>query len=201
MDYAEALMNNKSIDDAEKARLLSEALRKQQQGPVMAQKQEDPMSGMGDMMQNVAQGYQMGGAMGGGSAGGGAAALSSTGGAAGVSGGSMGPIAGLAASESAAGIGGAGAGGSGGAMSGLAAAGPWAALAAAIGVNEYNAKKGGYRAEDDKDYAIDLATSAVGNQDLEQRWLPKLGIKEGSDASNVISHVSNPLGWMKEKWF
>lgn len=56
----------------------------------------------------------------------------------------------------------------GGMGSAAAAAGPWAALAAIIGVNEYNMS--GYRAEDDKEYAKDLATGKVMSQDINQRW-------------------------------
>ena len=102
-----------------------------------------------------------------------------------------------------AGAGGAAAGGSAGGSSaagGLggaaAAAGPWAALAAIIGVNEYNAKKGGYRAEDDKEYAKDLATGKVMSQDINQRWAPKLFGKDdkmgfGADmkAAGEASHL------------
>jgi hypothetical protein len=63
--------------------------------------------------------------------------------------------------------------GASGAGSMMSSAGPWAALAAIIIANEYNAKKGGYRAEDDSEYAKDLITGKVLQQDLTQRWLPK----------------------------
>ena len=69
-----------------------------------------------------------------------------------------------------AGAGGGAAGGGGG----FAAAGPWAALAAVIIANESEAKRGGYRSEDDGEYAKDLVTGEVLQQDVEERWLPKI---------------------------
>lgn len=71
-----------------------------------------------------------------------------------------------------AGAGGGAAGGGGG--GGFAAAGPWAALAAVIIANESEAKRGGYRSEDDKEYAKDIVTGEVLQQDAEERWLPKI---------------------------
>ena len=73
------------------------------------------------------------------------------------------------------------------------AAGPWAALAAIIAVNEYNAYKGGYRAEDKGEYAKDLFSGEVFHQDMEQRWLPKLGLEEGSKENKWASVLANPL--------
>ena len=70
--------------------------------------------------------------------------------------------------------------GSGGASAGgglgqaAMSVGPWAGLAAAIGVNEYNAKKGGHRSENPWTYGRELATGKVLEQDLEKRWLPKV---------------------------
>lgn len=138
------------------------------------------------------------------SAGGGEAALAQGGS------GSMGPIAELAAAESGAGIAGAGEGGGwmasmfgggGGAAGGSAGSSgmtaamsnPWTALAAVVIGNEIYAHKKGYRDKDPVKYAGDLVTGEVLNQDLEQRWLPKLGIKDGSTASDSISMMSNPL--------
>lgn len=148
------------------------------------------------------------GALSGAGGGGGVAALQSTGGAAGVSSGSMGPVAGLYASEAAAGTGGSaylsGAGtaagsGAGSAAGGLgsaaSAAGPWAALAAIIYLNESKAIKEGKRSEDKGEYAKDLFSGEVFHQDMEQRWLPKLGLKEGSKANETISTLSNPMGF------
>lgn len=66
----------------------------------------------------------------------------------------------------------AGATSSGGSM--LASVGPWALLAAAIVGNETEARRGGYRAEDDTEYARDLLTGRVVSQDIDQRWGPKL---------------------------
>lgn len=79
----------------------------------------------------------------------------------GGSGGSAGGAAGTSGSSSAAG-------------SGVAAAGPWAALAAIIAVNEKSARNGGHR-RDGADYAKDLASGKVLSQDVNERWVPKLG--------------------------
>lgn len=75
-------------------------------------------------------------------------------------------------------------GGGGGAAGGEAAgggfgeamssAGPWAALAAAIIANEHEAREGGYRSEDDGDYAQDVLGGKVLEQDLNKRWLPDM---------------------------
>ena len=65
-------------------------------------------------------------------------------------------------------------GGSSAASSGVAAAGPWAALAAIIAVNEKSARNGGHR-RDGADYAKDLASGKVLSQDVNERWVPKLG--------------------------
>ena len=124
-----------------------------------------------------------------------------------------------------AGAGGAAAGGSAGGSSaagGLggaaASAGPWAALAAVIAVNEYNAKKGGFRAENDKEYAKDLATGKVMSQDINGRWAPKLfgssdkiglgaDMKAGGEASHLdlngtIDNLKNgTIGKMIKKIF
>ena len=79
----------------------------------------------------------------------------------GGSGGSAGGAAGASGSSSAAG-------------SSVAAAGPWAALAAIIAVNEKSARNGGHR-RDGADYAKDLASGKVLSQDVNERWVPKLG--------------------------
>ena len=139
------------------------------------------------------------GAAGASGVGGGVGALASTGGSAGVAGGSMGASAGLAASQTAAGGSVAAGAGGAGASGGLAAAGPIGWIAAAAIANETYAKNKGYRAENSKEYTKDLFTSEVFNQDLEKRWLPKIGIKEGSTANKVISHISNPFGWFASK--
>ena len=87
---------------------------------------------------------------------------------------------------------GGGASGGGGGMS-AAMSNPWTALAAVIIGNELYAHKKGNREKDPLKYAGDLVTGEVLNQDLEQRWLPKLGIKDGSTTSDMISTVSNPV--------
>lgn len=77
---------------------------------------------------------------------------------------------------SAAGAGGSSAGGAAaGGESALASAGPWAALAALILGNESEAKQGGYRDENDWDYAKDVLFGKVSEQDAYNRWIPKLG--------------------------
>lgn len=128
---------------------------------------------------------------GGSTAAGGASAAGGSGGAAGGAGGAGGGGFGLSSifgGGSAAGGGAGAAGGSsaaGGAASsgagGLASAGPWAALAAVILANESNARDNDYRNKDDKKYAQDLLGGAVLEQDLNQRWLPKI---YGKDLKN-----------------
>lgn len=137
-------------DDARRQQELAQQRATQSQASSAGQGQGiSPSAGIG-----IAKSF-MGGGAGGAGAGAGGAGGAGAGGAA---------ASGSAGGSSAA-------GGLGGAA---AAAGPWAALAAIIGVNEYNAKKGGYRAEDDKEYAKDLATGKVMSQDINQRWAPKL---------------------------
>ena len=67
-------------------------------------------------------------------------------------------------------------GGGSGAESGgaAAAAGPWAALAAIIGVNEKSARNGGHR-RDGWQYGKDLIGGKVLEQDTNGRWAQKLG--------------------------
>lgn len=98
-----------------------------------------------------------------------------------------------------------GAGASGG--SSLASFGPWAALAAAIYLNETNAREKGYRSEDDTQYAKDLLGGKVLSQDVEQRWAPEMEkIYPGSGsmasaASNIGSlDFSNAWGDLKQHW-
>ena len=77
---------------------------------------------------------------------------------------------------------------------GLSSAGPWGLLAAAIISNESYARGKGYRSKNDKQYAKDLFSGEVFHQDMEKRWLPKLGIKEGSAANKIGSIALNPFG-------
>lgn len=85
------------------------------------------------------------------------------------------------------------AGGAGGLGSAAAAAGPWAALAAIIYANESYARNHGYRADDPKEHAKDILTSDVFYQDVEKRWLPNIGIEEGSKESKALSSTLHPM--------
>lgn len=89
----------------------------------------------------------------------------------------------------AAGGGGGAAGGSAGGAAGgssssmLSSLGPWAALAAIIYANEREARRGGYRGEDDTEYAKDLLGGKVFEQDVSKRWAPKLESAWGGSGS------------------
>jgi long-subunit fatty acid transport protein len=94
-----------------------------------------------------------------------------------------------------------GGGWAGGGSSAVSSAGPWAALAAIIMINEYNAVGGGYRSEDKGKYTQDLFSGEVLGQDLEQRWLPKLGLDEGSKENKWASHLIHPISAdLGESW-
>lgn len=71
----------------------------------------------------------------------------------------------------------------GGMGSALASAGPWAALAALIIGNEREAREHGFRSEDDTQYAKDLLGGKVFEQDVSQRWAPKLESAWGGSGS------------------
>lgn len=71
-----------------------------------------------------------------------------------------------------AGAAGAGAGAAGGAAGGAAAAGPFAAIAAAIILNEQDSRSRGLRDEDPNEYYKDLASGKVLEQDVEGKWAP-----------------------------
>lgn len=141
---------------------------------------------------------------GGSTAAGGASAAGGSGGAAGGAGGAGGGGFGLSSifgGGSAAGGGAGAAGGSsaaGGAASsgagGLASAGPWAALAAVILANESNARDNDYRNKDDKKYAQDLLGGAVLEQDLNQRWLPKIYGKDLKNDKFGLGHDQKAVG-------
>ena len=91
------------------------------------------------------------------------------------------------------GAGGAAGGGGGGGM--LAAAGPWAALAAAIFLNEKQAKDKGRRDEDSSSRLVDQLSGAVLEQDAD-----KLGDKIGGplgQATKVVGRLGNPEGLLK----
>lgn len=89
---------------------------------------------------------------------------------------------------------GAGGGGGSGMMSSMSGvmSNPWAWLAAVIVGNELYAKHRGYR-RDGMDYWKDLFSGEVMHQDVEKRFLPKIGVKEGSKTSKVISHSIQPV--------
>jgi len=74
--------------------------------------------------------------------------------------------------------GGGGAAGGAGGGGGLAAAGPWAALAAVIGINEEEARKSGYRDDNSTDRVKDIFSSKVLEQDAE-RWSDMAFGKDG----------------------
>lgn len=99
-----------------------------------------------------------------------------------------------------AGIGGSSSSGIGGALSGLAS-NPWAWLAAVIVGNELYARHRGYRDEDTMDYVKDLFSGEVMHQDIEKRFLPKIGIDEGSKTSKLISFLIQPISAdLGESW-
>jgi hypothetical protein len=123
--------------------------------------------------------------------GGGSGALASSAGPAGSGGASQ-----LAGAS----IGGSSSGGTGGALSGVAS-NPWAWLAAVIVGNELYAKHRGYRDEDSMDYVKDLFSGEVMHQDIEKRFLPKIGVDEGSKTSKLISHLIQPISAdLGESW-
>ena len=123
-----------------------------------------------------------GGAAGGAGGGGGGFGLSS------IFGGGSAAGGGAAGGSSAAG--GAASSGAGG----LASAGPWAALAAVILANESNARDNDYRNKDDKKYAQDLLGGAVLEQDLNQRWLPKIYGKDLKNDKLGLGHDQKAIG-------
>lgn len=133
-------------------------------GPAQGQQQQSPLGGLQSLLPLMKSFGGAGGT-------GGAAATAA-------------PAAG-AASGAGAGVGAAPAAASGSGIGGAAAAaGPWAALAAVIFANEMSAKDK-YRRGGKKHYQ-DIVTGEVAAQDLGKRWLPKLGVKEGSGTSNVL---------------
>lgn len=80
-------------------------------------------------------------------------------------------------------------GGAGGGGSSLAGAGPWGALAAIIAINEREAKRGGYRSEDDSDYYNDLLFGKAAEQDVHKRWykLPDKWLGDENDSLGLGS--------------
>lgn len=99
---------------------------------------------------------------------------------------------GTAAGGAAAGgaAGGAAAGGS--AAGGIASGGPWALLAAAIVGNEVNAKKKGRRSDDNGQYAMDLISGKVMEQDSDHYSEKVGGI--GGKVMKVGGKMGNPEG-------
>lgn len=109
-------------------------------------------------------------------------------------GGSQGPTAGMAGGNVGLASAGGGGGGSGaGGGSAMAGAGPWAALAAIIIGNETYARRHGDRPESKTQHTQDIFSGEVLGQDIEKRWLPELGIKEGSKESKWASHLIHPV--------
>lgn len=138
------------------------------------------------------------GAGGGGSAaGGGGAAASGGGGGFGLSslfGGGSAAGGGAAASGGGAAAASGGSAAGGGAASGMASMGPWAALAAVILANESNARDNDYRSKDDGQYAQDLLGGAVLEQDLNQRYLPKIYGKDLKNDKFGLGHDQSAVG-------
>ena len=108
----------------------------------------------------------------------------------------------LAASEgigSAGTIGGGGWAG-GGSASGTAAGGSamagglWAALAAVIAANEYNAKGQGRRSSNEGEHLGQIASGEVYYKDAEEKILPALGLEEGSTGNKAAAFLLSPLG-------
>lgn len=85
----------------------------------------------------------------------------------------MGKLGGMFGGGGAGGGGGIG-GASGGFGGGAAAAGPWAALAAAIMLNEEHSRKKGLRAENRGERLRDQLTGKVVTQDIEGKWGPMM---------------------------
>jgi len=65
----------------------------------------------------------------------------------------------------------------------------------------YATKKEGHRSGHSKTYMKDLLSGEVQHQDMEQRWLPMLGIEDDSWWSDTLSLGTNlsPLNF-EEQW-
>ena len=161
-------------------------------------------SGAGSFMTSFAGNVdpsKLKGMFGGGGSAAGTGGASAAGAAGGAGGGGGFGLSSIFGGGSAAGGGAGAAGGSsaaGGAASsgagGLASAGPWAALAAVILANESNARDNDYRNKDDKKYAQDLLGGAVLEQDLNQRWLPKIYGKDLKNDKFGLGHDQKAVG-------
>ena len=114
-----------------------------------------------------AAGYGLGGSLVSGAAGGATYAGAAGAGTAAAAGGTA-----AGAGAAGAGAGAAGGAAAGGAASGAAAAGPFAAIAAAIILNEQDSRSRGLRDEDPNEYYKDLASGKVLEQDVEGKWAP-----------------------------
>ncbi len=99
-----------------------------------------------------------------------------------AAGGTAAGVGGGAGGGTAAAAGGSAAGGGGG--SALMAAGPWAALAAAIAINEEDSRKKGLRAEDHGERAKDMISGKVMTQDIDGKWGPMFDKWTGGKASD-----------------
>ena len=88
-----------------------------------------------------------------------------------------------------------GAGSSSGAAGGSAMAGGlWAALAAVIAANEYNAKGQGRRSSNEGEHLGQIASGEVYYKDAEEKILPALGLEEGSTGNKAAAFLLSPLG-------
>ena len=167
--------------------------QQQQQNPMQMLQQYQQMQDMfGGGTPNVLEGYGTGGsAVGSGAAmGPGLQASGATTAGIGMGGTGVGATAGpVVGTPLAAGGGGAAGGaGAGGGGSVIASAGPWAALAAAIYLNESQARDTGRRNEDDLLYARDLLTSNVVTQDVEAATDKMFG---SGDTSKTINSMAD----------
>jgi|GEM_PF-4577174 len=84
---------------------------------------------------------------------------------------------------------------------GSLASNPWVWLAAAIAGNELYANHRGYRDDDTLSWIKDIFTGEVMHQDIEKRFLPDIGIEEGSDLNKWISVLVQPISAdLSESW-
>lgn len=127
-------------------------------------------AGFGAGASGAAAGYGLGGSLVSGGVGGATYAGAAGAGTAAAAGGTAAGAG--AAGAGAAGAGAAGGAAAGGAASGAAAAGPFAAIAAAIILNEQDSRSRGLRDEDPNEYYKDLASGKVLEQDVEGKWAP-----------------------------
>ncbi len=198
VDYGAAQEQERQRQIEETKQIQDEIQRQSAQSNFQAQSGGGSQGGVGSFMGGMSgqiDPSKLQGMFGGGQGASGAAGAGNAGGAAGTGGsGGMGLSSIFGGGGSAAG----GSSAAGGAASsgggGMAAAGPWAALAALVVANEDNARKGGYRDKDKGDYAKDLIGGKVLEQDLNQRWLPKLYGKDLKNDKTGVGHEQKAVG-------